>query len=130
VAKCFRRLQKRRSFVVAELAPTNVLDDCAIDYLEQTLIESLDPDNILDAEGIKKITDLTAAQAKLSNNVQRDKEKVIKQLESIERERVTTLKDIEKEKTVEVEKKNIQDVICERVGLANEKAGKVLKQLA
>ena len=188
-----------------------VLDDCAIDYLEQTPIESLDPDNILDAEGIKKITDLTAAQAKLSNNIQRDKEKVIKQqdveareailelerqqeeaeakqarevasvkareeaealkvmeeerlkseraristeeeieiatenkdrevivalrnkertdaveqervkrdqeLESIERERVTTLKDIEKEKTVEVEKKNIQDVIRERVAV-------------
>ena len=53
-----------------------VLDDAAIDYLEQTPIESLDPDNILDAEGIKKITELTANQAKLSNNIQRDKEKV------------------------------------------------------
>jgi flotillin len=50
-----------------------VLDDAAIDYLEQTPIESLDPDNILDAEGIKKITELTANQAKLSNNIQRDK---------------------------------------------------------
>lgn len=188
-----------------------VLDDCAIDYLEQTPVTSLDPDNILDAEGIKKITDLTADQAKLSNSIQREKEKVIKQqdveareailelerqqeeaeakqqrevlsvqareeaeakkiqqeellkseraritteeeveiatenkerevlvalrnkertdavemervkrdqeLESIERERVTTLKDIEKEKTVEVEKKNIQDVIRERVAV-------------
>lgn len=188
-----------------------VLDDCAIDYLEQTPVTSLNPDNILDAEGIKKITDLTAQQAKLSNSIQRDKEKVIKQqdveareailelerqqeeaeakqsrevlsvqareeaeakkvqeeeklkserariateeeveiatqnkerevlvalrnkertdavemervkrdqeLESIERERVTTLKDIEKEKTVEVEKKNIQDVIRERVAV-------------
>jgi flotillin len=43
------------------------LDDCAIDFLEQTAIENLDPDNILDAEGIKKITELTAAQAKLAN---------------------------------------------------------------
>lgn len=186
-----------------------VLDDCAIDHLEQTPIESLDPDNILDAEGIKKITDLTAAQAKLANSIQRDKERVIKQqdveakeailelerqqeeaiakqarevatvkareeaeaakvreeerlkaerariateeeieiatqnkerevlvaqrnkertdvveqervkrdqeLEAIDRERVTTLKDIEKEKSVEIEKKNIQDVIRERV---------------
>ena len=56
-----------------------VLDDCAIDYLEQTPLEFLNPDNILDAEGIKKITDLTADQAKLSNNIQRDKERVIKQ---------------------------------------------------
>ncbi len=188
-----------------------VLDDAAIDYLEQTPIELLDPDNILDAEGIKKITDLTAGQAKLSNHIQRDKEKVIKQqdveareailelerqlaeteakqareveivqlreqaetdkvreeehqkaeraridaeeeiqvaeenkqrqvivalrnkertdvveqervereqmLERIERERVTELKSIEKEKAVEVEKKNIQEVIKDRVAL-------------
>ena len=188
-----------------------ILDDAAIDYLEQTPIESLDPDNILDAEGIKKITELTAGQAKLANNIQRDKEKVIKQqdveareailelerqlaeteakqqrevqivqlreqaetdkvreeehqkaeraritaeeeiqvaeenkqrqvlvaqrnkertdavelerverermLESIERERVTALKSIEKEKAVEIEKKNIQEVIKDRVAL-------------
>ncbi|MEM7516960.1 MAG: flotillin family protein, partial [Planctomycetota bacterium] len=186
-----------------------VLDDCAIDFLEQTPVTSLNPDNILDAEGIKKINDLTASQAKLANSIMRDKEKVIKQqdveareailelerqqadaeakqsreitsvrareeaeakkiqeeerlkseraristeeeidiatenkdrevlvalrnkertdavelervkrdqqLESIERERVTTLKDIEKEKSVEVERKEIQDVIRERV---------------
>lgn len=188
-----------------------VLDDAAIDYLEQTPLEALDPDNILDSEGIKKIHDLTAAQAKLSNNIQRDKEKVIKQqdveareailelerqlaeteakqkrevetvqareaaetqqvqeeqrqkaeqariaaeeeiliseenkqrqvlvaqrnkertdavevervkrdqqLESIERQRVTELKDIEKEKALEVQRKEIQDVIKERVAV-------------
>jgi uncharacterized membrane protein YqiK len=187
------------------------LDDCAIDFLEQTAVNQLDPDNILDAEGIKKITDLTAGQAKLSNNIQRDKEKVIKKqdveareailelerqlseteakqlrdvesvqareeaetikvkeeermkserariatdedlavagenmerqvlvaqrnkertdaieververdrmLEQIERERATTLKSIEKDKAVEVEQKNIQEVIKERVAL-------------
>ena len=187
------------------------LDDCAIDFLEQTQLGNLDPDNILDAEGIKKITELTAAQAKLANNIQRDKEKVIKQqdvqareailelerqlaeteakqkrdvesviareeaetmkvqseerlkserarisadeeiaiatenkdrqvlvaqrnkertdaveiervtrdrdLEIIDRQRVTTLKDIEKEKAVEIEKKNIQEVIKDRVAL-------------
>lgn len=187
------------------------LDDCAIDFLEQTQLENLDPDNILDAEGIKKITELTAVQAKLANNIQRDKEKVIKQqdvqareailelerqlaeteakqkrdvqsviareeaetakvqneerlkserakitadeeiavatqnkdrqvlvaqrnkertdavevervtrdrdLEIIDRQRVTTLKDIEKEKAVEIEKKNIQEVIKDRVAL-------------
>ncbi len=187
------------------------LEDAAIDFLEQTPLDSMDPDNILDAEGIKKITELTAAQAKLSNHIQRDKEKVIKQqdveakeailelerqqeeaiskqgrevanvraretaesekvaheellkseraritteeeveiatqnkdrevivaqrnkertdvvelervkrdqeLESIERERVTTLKEIEKEKAVEIEKKEIQDVIKERVAV-------------
>lgn len=187
------------------------LDDCAIDFLEQTQLENLDPQNILDAEGIKKITELTATQAKLANFIQRDKEKVIKQqdvqareailelerqlaeteakqmrdvesvkareqaetvkvqeeermkaerariaaeediavanenkdrqiivalrnkertdgielerverdrhLEQIERERVTAIKSIEKEKAVEIEKKNIQEVIKERVAL-------------
>ena len=32
-----------------------VLDDCAIDYLEQTPIHQMDENNILDAEGIKKV---------------------------------------------------------------------------
>ena len=32
-----------------------VLDDAAVDFLEQTPLEALDPNNILDAQGIKKI---------------------------------------------------------------------------
>jgi flotillin len=187
------------------------LEDAAIDYLEQTPLDAMDPNNIMDAEGIKKITELTASQAKLANHIQRDKEMVIKkqdveareailelerqqeeaeakqgrevasarareeaeakkvqeeerlkserariateeevqvatenkdreilvamrnkertdgveqervkrdqELESIERVRLTTLKEIEKEKAVEIEKKNIQDVIKERVAV-------------
>lgn len=68
-----------------------VLEDAAIDFLEQTPIEMLDPDNILDAEGIKKITELTAEQAKLSNKIQRDKEKVIKQQDVEAREAILEL---------------------------------------
>lgn len=68
-----------------------VMDDAAIDFLEQTPIESLDPDNILDAEGIKKITELTATQAKLANHIQRDKEKVIKQQDVEAREAILEL---------------------------------------
>ncbi|MCU0794709.1 MAG: hypothetical protein MUF31_02120 [Akkermansiaceae bacterium] len=67
------------------------LDDAAIDFLEQTPIEALDPDNILDAEGIKKITELTATQAKLANHIQRDKEKVIKQQDVEAREAILEL---------------------------------------
>ncbi|MDT0538427.1 SPFH domain-containing protein [Croceitalea sp. P059] len=187
------------------------LEDCAIDYLEQTAVSHLKPDNILDAEGIKKITDLTAAQNVKANLIKRDEEKVIRKqdveareaileldrqlaekeeqqkreianiksreeaeiikvgeeeklksesariateeklqvaeenkqrqvvvalknkerttavetervekdraLEATERERVVTLAQIEKEKVVEVEKKNIQDVIRDRVML-------------
>jgi len=187
------------------------LEDCAIDYLEQTDIDHLKADNILDAEGIKKITELTAAQNVKSNLIKRDEEKTIRKqdveareaileldkqlaekeeqqkreianivsreeaeilkvneeerlkseaariateeklqiaeenkqrqvivaaknkertdaveaervlkdrdLEATERERVVTLAQIEKEKAVEVEKKNIQDVIRDRVTL-------------
>lgn len=187
------------------------LEDCAIDYLEQTPVNFLKADNILDAEGIKKITELTAVQNIKSNLIKRDEEKVIRKqdveareaileldkqlaekeeqqkreianikareeaetlkvaeeerlksesariateeklqvaeenkqrqvivaeknklrtdaveaervekdrmLEATERERIVTLAQIEKEKVVEVEKKNIQDVIRDRVML-------------
>lgn len=188
-----------------------VLDDCAIDYLEQTELQFLSPENILDSEGIKKITDLTAAQNIKANLIRREEEKVIKKqnveareailelerqlaekeekqrreidnvkaregaeiqkvreeerlksetvristeeslavqeenklrqiiiaeknkqrteaveaervekdraLEQTERERIVTLSQIEKERVIEIEKKNIQDVIRERVQL-------------
>lgn len=188
-----------------------ILDDCAIDYLEQTPIEYLSTMNILDAEGIKKITKLTALEHVQSNDVLREKEKTIKKqdveaqeailelekqrveavekqkreiaeisarehaeaakvqeeqrlraegariateeelqiaeenklrqiivaeknkqrteavevervekdrlLEVTERERIVGLADIEKEKAIEVEKRNIQDVIRERVAV-------------
>ena len=68
-----------------------VLDDAAIDYLEQTKLEELNPDNILDAEGIKKINHLTAEQAKLSNQIKRDKEKIIKQQDVEAREAILEL---------------------------------------
>ena len=55
-----------------------VLDDCAIDYLEQTPVEKLNLNNILDAEGIKKITELTAREHMRANEIAREKEKVIK----------------------------------------------------
>ena len=190
------------------------LDDVAIDYLEQTPIEKLNVNNVLDSEGIKKITDLTAQEQVRANFIRREKEKTItkqdveareailelekqqaeaeeKQLREIteikarerseaeivtqqerqrsttaqiladeeiqiaeenklraiivaaknkertdavetervekdrgleitERERVVTLAEIEKEKAVEVEKKNIQDVIRQRVMVERE----------
>lgn len=188
-----------------------ILDDCAIDYLEQTEVKFLSPQNILDAQGIKKITELTARENMNANLIRREEEKVIKKqnveareailelerqmaekeekqkreidnikaremaeiqkvreeerlkaetvriktdetlavqeenklrqiiiaeknklrtdavetervekdraLEQTEREKIVTLAQIEKEKSIEVEKKNIQDVIRERVKL-------------
>ncbi|MEH6824251.1 MAG: hypothetical protein V7629_10120 [Motiliproteus sp.] len=55
-----------------------ILEDVAIDYLEQTPKASLDPSNILDAEGIKKITELTAQQNIRTNVLERDEQLAIK----------------------------------------------------
>lgn len=52
-----------------------ILDDAAIDYLEQTPIEHLDRDNIMDADGIRKITDLTVALNVRTNEL-RQKERM------------------------------------------------------
>jgi uncharacterized membrane protein YqiK len=54
------------------------LDDCAIDYLEQTRLELLNPNNILDAEGIKKITELTSTEKVKENHFTREREKTLK----------------------------------------------------
>lgn len=78
-----------------------VLDDCAIDYLEQTPVEKLSPTNILDAEGIKKITDLTAKEHVLSNNITREKEKTIKKQDVEAQE---TILELERQRVEAVEK--------------------------
>jgi uncharacterized membrane protein YqiK len=53
------------------------LEDAAIDFLEQTPMSSLDPKNILDAQGIRKITELTAIEAVRTNDFRRNEEKEI-----------------------------------------------------
>ncbi|MBE6089088.1 flotillin family protein [Clostridium beijerinckii] len=68
-----------------------VLDDAAIDYLEQTDIKLLNSSNILDSEGIKKITELTSEQLILANQIERDKEKTIKKQDVSAREAILEL---------------------------------------
>jgi uncharacterized membrane protein YqiK len=53
------------------------LEDAAIDYLEQTPMSQLDSNNILDAQGIRKITELTAIEHVRTNEFQRTEEKEI-----------------------------------------------------
>lgn len=67
------------------------LEDVAIDYLEQTPLTSLDPDNILDSQGIRKIVDLTATEAMATNEFQRNKQRVIKQQDVETREKILEL---------------------------------------
>ncbi|MFE7816480.1 SPFH domain-containing protein [Streptomyces sp. NPDC057433] len=53
------------------------LEDAAIDFLEQTPLAQLDPGNVLDAQGIRKITELTAVEHVRTNEAQRGEEKEI-----------------------------------------------------
>ncbi|MPY34036.1 flotillin family protein [Streptomyces adustus] len=53
------------------------LDDAAIDFLEQTPMSQLDAANILDAQGIRKITELTTVEHVRTNEFQRTEEKEI-----------------------------------------------------
>lgn len=78
-----------------------ILDDCAIDFLEQTPLEKLSPTNILDAEGIKKITDLTSREHVLANNITREKEKTIKKQDVEAQE---TILELERQRVEAVEK--------------------------
>ena len=77
------------------------LDDAAIDYLEQTPLEMLSPSNILDAEGIKKITELTASEKVKENQFTRDKEKTLKK-QDVEAEE--TILSLERQRVEAVEK--------------------------
>ncbi len=83
-----------------------VLDDCAIDYLEQTPVTKLDPQNVLDAEGIKKITDLTAKEHIVSNDITREKEKTIKKQDVEAREAILELE----KQQVEAEEKQRREI--------------------
>ena len=44
-----------------------LLQDVAIDYLEQTPLDQHDPSNVLDSEGIKKITEITQRERVIAN---------------------------------------------------------------
>jgi uncharacterized membrane protein YqiK len=83
-----------------------ILDDAAIDYLEQTPIEYLDEDNILDAEGIKKIRDLTAKQITQANKIQREKEKELKKQDVEAHEAILELEKQDTEK-MEIQQREI-----------------------
>ncbi|GAB2884271.1 flotillin family protein [Uliginosibacterium flavum] len=68
-----------------------VLEDAAIDYLEQTPLSKLDPSNILDAQGIKKITELTAIENVRTNELRRNEEMQIKKKDVETRETMLEL---------------------------------------
>ncbi len=56
--------------VIGEDLNGYVLEDAAIDYLEQTPATELDPENVLDARGLEKITEITAEKRYRKNTLE------------------------------------------------------------
>ncbi|MFI9808151.1 flotillin family protein [Streptomyces sp. NPDC052301] len=67
------------------------LEDAAIDYLEQTPLSQMDPANVLDAEGIRKITELTAIEHVRTNEARRNEQKEITRQDVDAREAILEL---------------------------------------
>lgn len=67
------------------------LEDAAIDFIEQTPLTLLDPDNILDSEGRKKIIELTSIQKMKANEIEREAQKTIKKQDVEAREAILAL---------------------------------------
>ena len=109
--------------VIGEDLNGYTLDDCAIDYLEQTPLELLSPNNILDAEGIKKITELTAAEKVQENMFTREKEKTLKR-QDVEADEVKF--ELEKQRVAAKEKQ--QREIAEVTARENAQALKVQEE--
>ncbi len=85
------------------------LEDAAIDYLEQTPKDSLDPTNILDAEGIKKITQLTVEEHIVTNDRQRHEEKEVRRQDVEARQTILEL-DRQEEEAVARQKREVASV--------------------
>lgn len=77
----FEERQRFRDMIIQTIGEDlngYVLEDVAIDYLEQTPKSALDPNNILDSEGIRRITEITASHNVDTNRLERDQELEIK----------------------------------------------------
>ncbi|WP_353098554.1 hypothetical protein [Stenotrophomonas lactitubi] len=76
----FEKRQEFRDEIIAVIGNDlngYALEDVAIDYLEQTPKSLLDQFNILDAQGIRKITELTAAQNVVTNELEQNEKLAI-----------------------------------------------------
>jgi flotillin len=99
------------------------VDDAAIDFLEQTPLDVLNPSNILDAEGIKKITELTAREKIQENHFTREKEKTLKKQDV---EAAEAILELEKQRVEAVQKQ--QREIAEITAREQAEAAKVQEE--
>lgn len=85
------------------------LEDAAIDYLEQTPLEAMDPNNILDAQGIRKITELTTQQNVMTNDLRQTERKAIKK-QNVEAEEAVLALDRQQADAVAKQQREIHTV--------------------
>ncbi|HNC46566.1 MAG TPA: flotillin family protein, partial [Acidobacteriota bacterium] len=88
-----------------------VLEDAAIDYLEQTPLNSLDSHNILDAQGIRKITELTTIEHIRTNEYTNNGKKQIKKQDVEAAEAILELERQQADATAK-QKREIETVIA------------------
>jgi uncharacterized membrane protein YqiK len=77
------------------------LEDVAIDHLEQTPLEDLDPNNMLDSEGITKITGRTGSQLIATNKLRATAEKEVEKENTEKAEVLLELQRQQKDKQAE-----------------------------
>jgi uncharacterized membrane protein YqiK len=80
------------------------LEDVAIDHLEQTPLEDLDPNNMLDAEGITKITGRTGAQLIATNKLRANAEKEVEKENTEKNDVLSELKRQQQNKAAEMQR--------------------------
>jgi uncharacterized membrane protein YqiK len=95
-----------------------ILDDAAIDYLEQTPLEALDKDNIMDADGIRKITAITV-EHNIKTNELRQRERMEIGSENLKADQA--IFDFEKRRA-EAEAKKEKEIAIARAREQNEAA--------
>ncbi|MCG8312799.1 MAG: hypothetical protein MI976_06235 [Pseudomonadales bacterium] len=95
--------------VIGEDLNGYILEDVAIDYLEQTPKVALDPSNILDSVGIRKITEITAEQNVETNRLEKDEELEIKRKNVSTKEAMLELEKQEEDATAR-QKREIESI--------------------
>ena len=97
------RFKEQIILVIGEDLNGYKLEDVAIDYLEQTPIESLDDQNILDSQGIRKIVELTTIEHMATNDAKQNERKVITK-QNVEAQ--ATIAELERQRAEAEERKN------------------------
>lgn len=127
----FEKRQEFRDEIIAVIGNDlngYVLEDVAIDYLEQTPKGLLDASNILDAEGIRKITELTASQNVITNELSQNEHLAITKKNVETREATLSLERQQAE--AEARQKREIDTIQAREAAETAKVQEEQRQLA